>query len=112
MSDNTGEPITRVIDGKFSIQGGQIVKVSSGEIVPEWEPLILQRARDHLMLPTLRYYRQLSVLDGCNDYHLAGIDSVIAKFEAFARDHQEWMKQPGITRGAVFNPEEVRNVQS
>lgn len=103
--------ITRVIDGKFHIANGQIVKTSSGEIVPEWEPLILQRGRDHLMLPTLRHYRQLSVLDGCNDYHLAGIDAVIEKFEAFTREHPEWMKQPGVTRGAAFTPRVARDYE-
>lgn len=97
----------RKIDPKFSIRGGQIVKVSSGEIVPEWEPLMLQRARDHLMLPTLYYYRQLSELDGCNDYHLSLLDDRIAEFERFKVEHPEWMKQPSVTRGAVFTPAPV-----
>lgn len=101
----------RIIDGKFmaAVQENAgrravvIVKISSGEIVPEDEPLMLQRGRDHLMLPMLHYYRKLSELDGCNDYHMAAVDRVIAQFTDYASDPSR-MKQPGITRGAAWNP--------
>jgi len=97
--------IVRQIDPKFHIDPhGHIVKTSSGEIVPEWEPLILQRSRDHLLLPLLRHYRKLCVVDGCNDYQLGMLDQRIQEFERFAAEHPEWMKQPGITRGDKFVP--------
>lgn len=96
----------RRIDPKFHIgQGGAIVKTSSDEVIPEDEPLLLLRARDHLALPLLWHYRELSRLDGCNDYHLAGVDDRIAAFERFKAEHPELMKQPGVTRGAPFVPD-------
>jgi hypothetical protein len=94
----------RMIDGKFHVKGSKIIKTSSGEVVPEDEPLMLFRARDHLALSLLVYYRRLSELDGCTDYHMAGVDARIAKFVQFANDHPERMKQPGITRGMPFDP--------
>lgn len=89
----------RRIDRKFHIEDERIVKTSNGEILPDDEPLILFRARDYLSLPMLREYRNLSVIDGCNDFHMKGIDAVITEFERFAAEHPERMKQPGVTRG-------------
>jgi hypothetical protein len=99
----------RMIDGKFGItNGGRLVKASSGEEIPEWEPLHIFRARDRLALPALHKYREFSVADGCTDYHLGMIDAQIGKFEQFEREHPEWMKQPGVTRGGVFTPDESK----
>jgi hypothetical protein len=90
----------RDIDSKFAIDdNGKIFKKSNGEIVPEDEPLFLLRARDVLALPLLLKYRKLSEEDGCNDYHFENLDATIAKFEKFAREHPERMKQPSKTRG-------------
>lgn len=94
----------RPIDPRFHVSGSRIIKTSSGEVIPEDEPLILQRGRDRLMLPTLRHFRSLAVLDACNDYLLGSIDERIAAFEAYASDPSR-MKQPGITRGAAWNPD-------
>lgn len=87
------------IDGKFSIAGEMIVKTTSGEAIPEDEPLFLLRARDRLALPLLRVYEQLSLVDGCNTYHFAALLKTIAEFEEFTRLHGDRMKQPSITRG-------------
>lgn len=95
---------TSTIDGKFVIKGGQIVKASSGEIVPDDEPLMLMRARDRLVLPTLQHYRNLCVVDGCNEYQLALVDELIARFAEYSSDPSR-MKQPGVTRGAAWTPE-------
>lgn len=91
--------IMRRIDGKFHIDGDQIIKTSNGDPIPEEEPLILIRARDYLALPLLKYYAVLSKQDGCNDFHMEGIERVIEKFERFQMRYPERMKQPGITRG-------------
>lgn len=84
------------IDGRFAMR---IVKTSNNEILPDDEPLFLMRARDHLAIPTLKAYREKAVADGCNDWFLGLIDERIEIFEAFAREHPERMKQPGITKG-------------
>ena len=95
----------RMIDGKFGItNGGKLVKASTGEEIPEWEPVHVMRARDRLALPLLRLYYELSIKDACNNYHLAMLDAQIARFERFAQEHPECMKQPGVTRGGVFRP--------
>jgi len=103
--DHTIAP--RVIDGKFHAEVRDsrvvIVKTSSGEIVPEDEPLWLTRGRDRLMLPTQEHYKKLCIADGCNDFQLGLLDKVIEKFAAYASDPSR-MKQPGITRGAAWNP--------
>jgi hypothetical protein len=94
----------KTLDGKFAIRGNRLVKVSSGEPIPEDEPVFIMRGRDHLALEALRYYRQLSVADNCNDYHFGLLDAQIEKFRAFAREHPEMMKQPSVTRGLPFTP--------
>jgi hypothetical protein len=105
---------TKPLDGKFHIEVEleergegihledpriQIVKTSNGDVLPDDEPVILIRARDHLALTLLNFYRQLSIEDGCNDFHLNGVDEVIRKFADYANKRPERMKQPGITRG-------------
>jgi len=95
--------MTRRIDRKFHVDTNlQIVKTSSGETVPENEPLFLLRGRDYLAVALLSHYRQLSILDGCNDYHLQGLDAVIEEFSRFAETNPT--KQPGITRGQPWKP--------
>lgn len=89
----------RAIDGKFAIDGDEIVKISNGDKIPHDEPVIVLRARDHISLYALRAYRAMCIVDKCNDYQMNGIDEVIAKFEEFKKKNPERMKQPGITRG-------------
>lgn len=86
-------------DGKFAIEGGRIVKKSNGEVIPEDEPIMILRARDHLALATLKFYRDLCIADGCTDYQLEGCLNRVEAFNKFAREHPERMKQPGITKG-------------
>lgn len=98
----------RVIDGKFraEVRDGRVViaKVSSGEIVPEDEPLFLLRGRDTLALPTLHHYEKLCEFDNTTDYQRTLMGHAIAKFADYASDPSR-MKQPGITRGAAWNPD-------
>jgi len=96
----------RIIDDKFHIEGDQIIKTSSGEIIPEDEPLLLFRARDYLALPLIEHYKKLCVIDGCNDYQLEGINKCIQRFEQFAKENPNKMKQPGVTRGLPYIPQE------
>jgi len=89
----------RQISNRFSVDGDEIIKTSNGEPIPHDEPLLVLRARDRLALPLLRIYQQLSIVDGCNDWFLGEQQTTIAQFEAFARDHPDRMKQPGVTKG-------------
>jgi hypothetical protein len=77
-----------------------IVKIATGEAIPEDEPLILFRARDHNAIPgALVPYFKKCLDDGCTDFHMAGISNRIQAFENFRREHGDRMKQPGITGG-------------
>lgn len=87
----------RQLDGKFSVDGDRIIKTSNGKEVPKDEPLFFLRARDRLAVEALHHYRVLSIHDGCNDYHIDGVNQAILRFERFAEQHRT--KQPGITRG-------------
>lgn len=98
----TTEPQRRPIDGKFHIEGSQIIKTASGEVVPEDEPLFLLRGRDRLALATLRHYRHLCALEGCNNFQVVGLEGMLARFNQYAADHPT--KQPGVTRGAPWVP--------
>lgn len=91
----------RIIDSKFHIEGEQIVKTSTGEVVPENEPLILFRGRDRLALPFLRQYRQACIDDGCTPEQIAGMDEVIHQFITYAATNPT--KQPGYTRGKPWD---------
>jgi hypothetical protein len=94
----------KLIGSKYGIEvrNGEpvIVKVATGEPIPDDEPLILFRARDALALPGALYpYQTLCFADGCTDFHLAGVRNRVLAFEEFHHDHPGRMKQPGITRG-------------
>jgi hypothetical protein len=81
-------------DRKFDISTGKFVNRVSGEAIPDDEPVMIFRARDRRSLPMIDFY--LSI---CTDpHHQQAIRDVIEDFEAFARDHPERMKEPGITR--------------
>jgi hypothetical protein len=86
------------IDGKFSTDGERIFNTVSGEAIPPEEPLIMFRGRDRNTLRVLRFYLEACEDDGCNELHLAGITQSIAKFEQFAAEYPERMKEPGVTR--------------
>jgi hypothetical protein len=89
----------KVIDPKYHIENETIVKTLTGEPVPDDEPLILFRARDRLALPMLRIYKVLSQMDGCSEYHMNGVNTMINVFLDFSIKHPDRMKQPGITQG-------------
>jgi hypothetical protein len=87
----------RKIDEKHYVEGDRIFK-NNGQPIPDDEPVIIFRGRDKLALPMLEFYRQLCVGDGCTDFQLASMDSMIQKFRDFSATSST-MKQPGITLG-------------
>ena len=97
MAETTEQTRTR-IDEKFHTQDGKVIKTSNGESVPPDEPLFLLRGRDRLALVLLRVYEQLSIEDGCNEYHMKGLARRIKEFERFSLTSTR-MKQPGVTKG-------------
>ena len=101
MADHPDAQIVTRIDLKHHVDiAGRIVKTTNNVPIPDDEPKILFRGRDHLAVPMLKAYRQLCADDGCNDFQLGQVDELIAKFERFAAENPQVMKQPGATRGA------------
>ncbi|SFR86876.1 hypothetical protein [Sphingomonas jatrophae] len=86
-------------DRKFAFRNGQFVNRISGEPIPPDEPIIIFRARDHHALPVLLAY--LSMVR--DPHHQQAVHDRIAEFEAFAREHPERMKEPGITHHIALN---------
>lgn len=93
--------IVKQIDLKHHIdEQGRIIKSTNGQPIPDDEPLMLFRGRDHLAIPMLLNYRLLCEHDGCNEFQLEQVDGLIRKFKQWAAENPDKMKQPGITRGA------------
>jgi hypothetical protein len=86
--------MSRNIDGKFFIDGEQIVS-RHGNVVPEDEPLFLLRARDENAILTLKAYRDICHVRACPWEHVVGIEDTIRLFERFRRENPERMKEPG-----------------
>jgi len=78
---------------------GRFVKLSNGEELPVDEPTFIFRARDILALPRLREYRDALSAVGGKDYAIKAVDEAIKVFEVFSIEHNNRMKQPGITEG-------------
>lgn len=94
------QDIVRRIDLKHHINSlGQIVKTGNGQVIPEDEPLILFRGRDRLAFPLLLNYLALCRNDGCNDYQMDQVGTLVKRFSDWAAANPDKLKQPGITRG-------------
>ena len=76
-----------------------LIKRSNEDPIPEDEPVFILRARDRFALSLLLYYRELSITEGANEWHKAGMERVILGFEAWTDAHPGLMKEPGVTRG-------------
>lgn len=102
-------------DGKFKISiideeiGTQVVlpdklkfalvKISNEEPIPDDEPIFIFRCRDAYALDALIYYRELSIKNGCTDYHQDGMNAAISRFREWQINNPDKLKQPGITMG-------------
>jgi hypothetical protein len=83
------EPIATQ-DPKYSIVSGRLVNAATLNAIPDDEPLFILRGRDLHALDTLWPY-----LDACPPGpHRDAIRTSIARFERFARDNPDRMKEP------------------
>ena len=87
------------IDTKYHIEDNRIIKTGNGQAIPLHEPTFLFRGRDRLALPALISYRQCCEEDGATEFHMKGLDEMIARFRKFAENFPAEMKQPGSTLG-------------
>ena len=70
-------------DGKYEARDGQIVKKTTGEPIPEDEPIFILRGRDRLAEQTLGKYMVLALEDKCTAYHIQGIAEALTAFAKF-----------------------------
>lgn len=76
---------------KYGIKDNRLYNRSSGEVIPDDEPVFIFRAKDALALEALKRYINLFHPD--KEHHKA-ISERIKDFEKFAGDHPERMKYP------------------
>lgn len=86
-------------DGKYEARDGQIVKKTTGEPIPEDEPIFILRGRDRLALLVIASYLNFALDDKCTGYHIQGIAKALTAFAKFQEEHKDRMKQPGVTLG-------------
>lgn len=89
-------------DRKFKFEAGKFVNRVSGEAIPDDEPVILFRARDHHALDVLLFYQGLA----SDPHHIAAIQDRINEFQAYQDEFPERMKEPGITRHIRLNSDD------
>jgi hypothetical protein len=89
----------RQLDGKYSLDGEEIIKTATGEPIPHDEPVIVFRGRDKLLVQMLIAYRKLCLEDNCTDYQMKAVSDQMLRFYEFSVRHPERMKQPGCTLG-------------
>ena len=79
-----------MIERKYKIEDGRLVRRADGVPVPEDEPLFIFRAKDTNSLSVLISYQMI-----CKDLnHRAHIKKSIEAFQKFAKDHPERMRDP------------------
>lgn len=86
-------------DGKYEARDGQIVKKTTGEPIPDDEPIFILRGRDRLAFHTLVHYLGLCIKDGCTIYHIDGVVKALIAQAVWEEDNKDKMKQPGVTLG-------------
>lgn len=81
-----------MIERKYKIDNGRIVRRADGVPIPEDEPLFILRAQDINALPALLAYHVL-----CKDLnHKASIVKSINAFKQFATENPDRMKEPDV----------------
>ena len=85
-------------DLKYVPIGDQIVKRSTGEPIPEDEPVFMLRGRDILAIATIRVYLSAALAYPCTEEHCQAVERVLERFYEFRKLHRDRMKEPGITR--------------
>lgn len=84
----------RQLDNKFAIIDGELVRMKTGEIIPQSEPTIVFRAKDALAVPMLEFYLNLCLKNDCTTEQLESMRNIIKKFQDFKDDFKSRMKKP------------------
>ena len=87
----------RALDRKFAIEGDRLVKIQTGEPVPDGEPVFILRARDRLAAAALHDYLDLCRRDQCGAEQLLGVALALNDFLQYRNAHLGQLKQPGCT---------------
>lgn len=85
-------------ESKFDCVAGQLVNRSTGDPIPNDEPVFVLRAKDLHALTAIRAY--IAVLE--NPEHREAVARRAEQFEQFAEHHPERMKVPDTARSCVY----------
>ncbi|MDP2901783.1 MAG: hypothetical protein Q8N96_01545 [Methylovulum sp.] len=81
---------------KYAVNNiGRIVNRSSGEIIPDDEPVMIFRARDKNAAFVISYYAKICA----DEKHQAAVKSRLHDFVDFAHQNPEKMKEPDTDTG-------------
>jgi hypothetical protein len=79
-----------MLERKYKIEEGKLVKKSNSVPIPEDEPLFILRAQDRNALPAIMAYCHLSD----NLLHREEVMKSVLDFKKFATNNPERMKEP------------------
>lgn len=86
--------MSRKHQSKYEIRDGQLCNCSTGEPIPEDEPVFVLRAKDmHAVEALLAYWNAVE-----GDEQKAAVYRRIEEFEEFAEEHPDRMKEPDTSR--------------
>ena len=81
-----------MLERKYAIENGRLVKRSTGVPIPDDEPLFILRAKDSNALPTLMAYIAI-----CFDLnHRELVMKSVLDFKEFSIKHPELMAEPDV----------------
>ena len=97
---------------KYKAEGGRIFNRSSGEQIPDEEPVFILRARDTTAIPTLLHY-YLAHLASQNTAHAESVLRRVHDFQQFLTNHPDRMKYPdtdshGYSKSIGMNMQTLR----
>jgi hypothetical protein len=85
-------------ESKFGAAGDRLFNRSTGQLIPEDEPVFVLRAKDLHAITALRAY--LSVCEDAT--HREAVARRIDQFELFADQHPERMKTPDTAQSCIY----------
>lgn len=100
--DESGYASMPAKEPKYGIWGGRLYNRTSGDKIPDNEPVFIFRAKDRKAVAALHFYA--GICD--NAEHVNGVQSRIAEFQEFARRQPRMMKHPDSAHPNHKKPDE------
>lgn len=82
------------IDNKFSVTSDGNIVNAKGIPIPDYEPKILFRGKDKLVIPMLHHYLELCIQNGCTQEQEQSMRAMIEEFKNFQEKFSARVKLP------------------